>query len=269
MRAFTSRGLVDIGMPCEYIRGDVPHASHPFSDPASQPPAEALVGARRARGARRALRRVVSPKAAFATRASPASASRSSRSRARTTGARPSTSSRRSRFIRTASCSASSLIVGWFFTLGLATRDGLPNETMANCYVITAIAALVGSRILYILTNSEPVRHDRGLLRAPARRARRVRRIHRRLPRELAVSLAPEHPAAPVGGRRGAEPRVGSAHHAHRLLPLRLRLRNAPLGRPRQAGCRSSAPSRTCPTARSATTTKAPRSSAASPSRTT
>jgi phosphatidylglycerol:prolipoprotein diacylglycerol transferase len=46
-----------------------------------------------------------------------------------------------------------SLIVGWFLTLGLAVRDGLPRETMANCYVITAIAALVGSRILYIVTN--------------------------------------------------------------------------------------------------------------------
>jgi phosphatidylglycerol:prolipoprotein diacylglycerol transferase len=48
----------------------------------------------------------------------------------------------------------SSLIVGWFLTLGLATRDGLPRETMANCYVITAIAALIGSRALYVLTNS-------------------------------------------------------------------------------------------------------------------
>jgi phosphatidylglycerol:prolipoprotein diacylglycerol transferase len=47
----------------------------------------------------------------------------------------------------------SSLIVGWFLTLGLSQKDGLPRETMANCYVITAIAALVGSRILYIVTN--------------------------------------------------------------------------------------------------------------------
>jgi len=46
-----------------------------------------------------------------------------------------------------------SLVVGWFLTLGLADRDGLPRETMANCYVITAIAALVGSRLLYVITN--------------------------------------------------------------------------------------------------------------------
>jgi len=46
-----------------------------------------------------------------------------------------------------------SLVVGWYLTLGLAEHDKLPKETMANCYVVTAIAAIVGSRILYIVTN--------------------------------------------------------------------------------------------------------------------
>ena len=46
-----------------------------------------------------------------------------------------------------------SLVVGWYLTLGLAERDGLPKETMANCYVVTAVTAVVGSRVLYILTN--------------------------------------------------------------------------------------------------------------------
>jgi phosphatidylglycerol:prolipoprotein diacylglycerol transferase len=46
-----------------------------------------------------------------------------------------------------------SLVVGWYLTLTLAERDGLPKETMANCYVFTAVAAIIGSRILYILTN--------------------------------------------------------------------------------------------------------------------
>ena len=46
-----------------------------------------------------------------------------------------------------------SLVVGWYLTLGLAARDGLPKETMANNYVVTAIAAIAGSRILYIVTN--------------------------------------------------------------------------------------------------------------------
>jgi phosphatidylglycerol:prolipoprotein diacylglycerol transferase len=46
-----------------------------------------------------------------------------------------------------------SLVVGWYITLPLAAKDGLDKETMANCYVITALAALVGSRLLYIVTN--------------------------------------------------------------------------------------------------------------------
>jgi phosphatidylglycerol---prolipoprotein diacylglyceryl transferase len=46
-----------------------------------------------------------------------------------------------------------SLVVGWYLTLGLAEREGLPKETMANCYVATALAAVAGSRVLYILTN--------------------------------------------------------------------------------------------------------------------
>lgn len=48
-----------------------------------------------------------------------------------------------------------SLVVGWYLTLMLAERDGLPKETMANCYVITAIAAILGSRVLYVVTNPD------------------------------------------------------------------------------------------------------------------
>jgi phosphatidylglycerol:prolipoprotein diacylglycerol transferase len=48
-----------------------------------------------------------------------------------------------------------SLVVGWYLTLTLAERDGLPKETMANCYVITAIAAILGSRVLYVATNPD------------------------------------------------------------------------------------------------------------------
>lgn len=48
-----------------------------------------------------------------------------------------------------------SLVVGWYLTLTLAERDGLPKETMANCYVVTAVAAILGSRILYVATNPD------------------------------------------------------------------------------------------------------------------
>src|SRR4051794_4954243 len=56
-----------------------------------------------------------------------------------------------------------SLVVGWYLTLTLSERDGLPKETMANCYVVTAIAAIIGSRVLYIVTNLDEFRvnqHD-------------------------------------------------------------------------------------------------------------
>jgi phosphatidylglycerol:prolipoprotein diacylglycerol transferase len=46
-----------------------------------------------------------------------------------------------------------SLCVGWFLTLGLAERDGLPREQMGDCYVDTAIMAVIGARLLYIVTN--------------------------------------------------------------------------------------------------------------------
>jgi phosphatidylglycerol:prolipoprotein diacylglycerol transferase len=48
-----------------------------------------------------------------------------------------------------------SLVVGWYLSLPLAERDGLPKETMANCYVVTALAALAGSRVLYAITNPD------------------------------------------------------------------------------------------------------------------
>ena len=48
-----------------------------------------------------------------------------------------------------------SLVVGWYLTLPLAEKDGLPKETMANCYVVTALAAIAGSRVLYIVTNPD------------------------------------------------------------------------------------------------------------------
>ena len=48
-----------------------------------------------------------------------------------------------------------SLVVGWYLTLPLADKDGLPKETMANCYVVTALAALAGARVLYVMTNQD------------------------------------------------------------------------------------------------------------------
>ncbi len=48
-----------------------------------------------------------------------------------------------------------SLIVGWYLTLGRAKADGFPREMLANAYVITALAALVGARLLFVVTNPD------------------------------------------------------------------------------------------------------------------
>jgi phosphatidylglycerol:prolipoprotein diacylglycerol transferase len=46
-----------------------------------------------------------------------------------------------------------SLVVGWYLTLKLCERDGMDREVMGSCYVWTAVSAVVGSRLLYVLTN--------------------------------------------------------------------------------------------------------------------
>lgn len=48
-----------------------------------------------------------------------------------------------------------SMIVGWFWTLHLAAKEGLSKDTVANCFLVAAAFALVGARILYVLTNSD------------------------------------------------------------------------------------------------------------------
>jgi phosphatidylglycerol---prolipoprotein diacylglyceryl transferase len=50
---------------------------------------------------------------------------------------------------------AVSLIAGWYLTLYLTDKAGLPKETMANCYVLTAIVALVSARLSYAAMNTD------------------------------------------------------------------------------------------------------------------
>ncbi len=56
-----------------------------------------------------------------------------------------------------------SLVVGWYVVMYLGKKDGLPQEKLANCYIWTAVAAILGSRILYILTNLSEYQ-DAGLI---------------------------------------------------------------------------------------------------------
>jgi prolipoprotein diacylglyceryl transferase len=46
-----------------------------------------------------------------------------------------------------------SLVVGWMLTLTLAERDGLGRRLMRACFIATAVAALIGARLLFVLTN--------------------------------------------------------------------------------------------------------------------
>lgn len=47
-----------------------------------------------------------------------------------------------------------SLIVAWYLVMWLgSTREGLSHDVMANTFILTAITAIAGSRVLYILTN--------------------------------------------------------------------------------------------------------------------
>jgi phosphatidylglycerol:prolipoprotein diacylglycerol transferase len=46
-----------------------------------------------------------------------------------------------------------SLVVGWFLTLHLGARAEMKRELLANTYFVAAIAAVLGARVLYVLTN--------------------------------------------------------------------------------------------------------------------
>ncbi len=46
-----------------------------------------------------------------------------------------------------------SLVVGWYVVMYLGNKNGLPADKLANCYIWTAVSALVGSRVLFIVTN--------------------------------------------------------------------------------------------------------------------
>ncbi len=57
-----------------------------------------------------------------------------------------------------------SLVAGWFVSLTLAEREGLPREVIGNCYVVTAMAAIVGARFLYVVTNPDEFKTAADLL---------------------------------------------------------------------------------------------------------
>ena len=48
-----------------------------------------------------------------------------------------------------------SFVVGWFLSLRLGERAGLPRSRMEACFLVTALSALAGGRLLHVATNLE------------------------------------------------------------------------------------------------------------------
>ncbi len=46
-----------------------------------------------------------------------------------------------------------SLVVGWYLAMWLSDKDGLSRQGVAQIYVWTAVCAVIGARVLYVLTN--------------------------------------------------------------------------------------------------------------------
>lgn len=45
-----------------------------------------------------------------------------------------------------------SFIAAWYLVMALGQRDGLREETLANAFIVAALSALAGARVLYIIT---------------------------------------------------------------------------------------------------------------------
>jgi phosphatidylglycerol---prolipoprotein diacylglyceryl transferase len=45
------------------------------------------------------------------------------------------------------------LLVGWYLTMSLGQRAGLPRDLVAGCFFVAALSGFVGARALYVLTN--------------------------------------------------------------------------------------------------------------------
>ena len=48
-----------------------------------------------------------------------------------------------------------SLIVGWNIVMHLGTRDGIPRQKLQTAFIWAAVSAMLGARVLFILTNLE------------------------------------------------------------------------------------------------------------------
>ena len=88
-----------------------------------------------------------------------------------------------------------SLVVGWFIAMTLAKKDGIDQQEAGTIYMWTAVWSIIGSRLLYVITNVGEFDSSRELLDGQPGRSGRVRRHDRRLPRQLVLLPQARHPA--------------------------------------------------------------------------
>jgi phosphatidylglycerol---prolipoprotein diacylglyceryl transferase len=58
-----------------------------------------------------------------------------------------------------------SFVAGWVIIMHMGSIDGIPKQKLIGCFIVTAVTAIVGARMLYIFTNIEEFQRD-GFLRA-------------------------------------------------------------------------------------------------------
>ena len=46
-----------------------------------------------------------------------------------------------------------SLILAWYVVMYLGAKERIPENVLANCFIVTAVVAIAASRVLYIITN--------------------------------------------------------------------------------------------------------------------
>src|SRR5688572_28612966 len=46
-----------------------------------------------------------------------------------------------------------SFICAWYVVMELGERDGIHRDVLANAFIVAAVSAIVGARVLYIITN--------------------------------------------------------------------------------------------------------------------
>ncbi len=113
-----------------------------------------------------------------------------------------------------------SLVVGYRLTLGLGEKRGHSRDLLANTYLVTAFAAFLGARCLYVLTNLDEFSSVSDVLAVRRGGNGGVRRVFGWSGRCLALPPAPGFAVARLGRPCGTQLGSGPRAHPNRLLPV-------------------------------------------------